>query len=177
VPAFVVILQRWPWGHPLPAREIWRGVVGLDAAILAVYGVLALLIGLKVLLVIALPTLICTYVVGGWLIFVQHQFEATHWDEDDNWDFQTAAVHGSSHYVLPGILNWFTCSIGLHHIHHLNSMIPNYRLKECLAASPVLQSINRLTLVESFRCARLTLWDESARRLVGFGDLKRVARA
>jgi omega-6 fatty acid desaturase (delta-12 desaturase) len=173
VPAFFVVMQRLPWGHPLPARECWRSVVGLDAAILGVYGVLALLVGLKELLLVALPAIAVASAIGGWLFFVQHQFEETHWDGKDDWDFQIAAIHGSSFYDLPSVLNWFTGSIGLHHIHHLNSMVPNYRLAECMAALPELASINRLTLLESFRCARLTLWDADERRLIGFAELRR----
>ncbi|HEY8193857.1 MAG TPA: fatty acid desaturase, partial [Hyphomicrobium sp.] len=72
---------------------------------------------------------------------------------------------------LPSVLNWFTGNIGLHHIHHLNSMIPNYRLLDCLNASPELKSINRLTLRDSIRCARLKLWDENERRLIRFDEL------
>lgn len=176
VPAFFLLLQRVPWGHPMPIRESWKSVFGLDAAIILVYGVLGLLITFKLLLLIALPAIIVASAIGGWLFFVQHQFEETHWESAPEWDFQIAAIHGSSYYDLPAVLNWFTGNIGLHHIHHLNSMIPNYRLKECLAASDEFKSLNRLTLLESFNCARLTLWDEENRRLIGFADLRKRLR-
>jgi omega-6 fatty acid desaturase (delta-12 desaturase) len=71
---------------------------------------------------------------------------------------------------MPRILQWFTGNIGFHHIHHLCSMIPNYRLEECLATSPELQQTNRLTLRDSFRCIPLTLWDEDRQRLVSFRE-------
>ena len=45
-----------------------------------------------------------------------------------DWDLHEAALHGSSHYDLPGILRWFTANIGVHHVHHLCSRIPYYRL-------------------------------------------------
>ena len=172
VPAFFMIIQRIPWGHPLPFRETWKSVVGLDLAIAIAYGLIGWLISLKVLLLIALPSLIVASAIGGWLFFIQHQFEDTHWAESDDWDFQIAAVQGSSYYVLPPVLNWFTGNIGLHHIHHLNSMVPNYRLQECLEASSDFKALNRLSLLESFKCARLTLWDEEHRRLIGFSDLR-----
>jgi omega-6 fatty acid desaturase (delta-12 desaturase) len=88
--------------------------------------------------------------VGVWLFYVQHQFEMTFWAHDGEWTFQEAALHGSSHYDLPRILRWFTANIGVHHIHHLCSRIPYYRL--VLRDYPDLSSIGRLTLVESFRC-------------------------
>lgn len=172
VPFFFTVIQRLPWWHPLPARDTWRSVVGLNLAIALIYGALGWLIGLKVMLLITLPAIIVASAVGGWLFFIQHQFEETHWSESKSWDFQVAAVEGSSYYDLPAVLNWFTGNIGLHHIHHLNSMVPNYRLQDCLRASPDFQGLNRISLVESFKCARLTLWDEEGRRLIGFSDLK-----
>jgi omega-6 fatty acid desaturase (delta-12 desaturase) len=171
VPAFFLLIQRTPWLHPLPPRDTWKSVMGLNAAIVAFYGGLGWLIGYGLLVLIAVPAIVVASCIGGWLFFIQHQFEDTHWEPGSAWDFQIAAVQGSSYYDLPPVLNRFTGNIGLHHIHHLNSMIPNYRLQECLAASPEFQALNRITLWESFKCARLTLWDEDQRRLVGFGDV------
>lgn len=174
VPAFFVLVQRLPWFHPLPVRDTWRSVLGLNLAIIVVYGTLGLATGFDTLALIALPSILVASVIGGWLFFIQHQFEDTHWESGDGWDFQIAAVHGSSYYVLHPILDWFTGHIGLHHIHHLNSMVPNYRLRACLEASPEFMALNRLSLWDSFKCARLTLWDEAERRLIGFSDLKPV---
>ncbi len=39
---------------------------------------------------------------------------------------------GSSHDDLPPVLRWFTANIGIHHVHHLASRIPCYRLGEAL---------------------------------------------
>jgi fatty acid desaturase len=39
-----------------------------------------------------------------WLFYVQHQFEMTFWAHEADWSFQEAALQGSSHYDLPGIL-------------------------------------------------------------------------
>ena len=82
---------------------------------------------------------------------------------------------GSSYYVLPKPLQWITGNIGLHHIHHLCSMIPNYKLQACLDASSELTSMNRITLFESLKCARLALWCESRRRMVGFREARLTA--
>jgi acyl-lipid omega-6 desaturase (Delta-12 desaturase) len=174
VPFYFIIMQRLPWFHALPAREAWQSVVGLNLALVAGYGTLGYFVGLINLLSVAIPIVFVASAIGGWLFFIQHQFEDTRWDEGDDWDFQIAAVHGSSYYVLPKVLQWFTGNIGLHHIHHLNSMVPNYRLQECLDALPELSAVNRLTLLESFKCVRYALWDEAQRKMVGFRDIARA---
>ena len=84
---------------------------------------------------------------------------------------------GSSFYDLPRILHWFTGYIGYHHIHHLSSRVPNYRLRECYESSPALQAVPRLTFWGSLRCARLKLWDEERRMMVGFAQQVPVAAA
>jgi omega-6 fatty acid desaturase (delta-12 desaturase) len=172
VPFFFLILQRVPWFHPVKPKDAWPSVMALNAAIVVVYGALSYVAGASYVFWVAWPTLHAASAIGGWLFFIQHQFEETHWEHGEDWDFQIAAVMGSSYYALHPVLNWFTGDIGLHHIHHLNSMIPNYRLQDCLKASPELQSMNKLTLMESFKCARLKLWDEDNRRLVGFSDVR-----
>ena len=95
---------------------------------------------------VAVPVVHIASAIGGWLFFVQHQFDEAHWHRPPDWDQQVAALFGSSYYKLPAVLNWFTGNIGMHHIHHLNSMIPNYRLTSCLRNSPDLQGLNQLTL-------------------------------
>jgi omega-6 fatty acid desaturase (delta-12 desaturase) len=170
VPFFFVVLQRLPWGHPLEPSEGWRSVVGLNIAMIAFYGLLGAAIGYATLAWIVMPMIVMASALGGWLFFIQHQFEDGHWDASDEWDFQVAAIRGSSYYVLPKPLEWFTGNIGLHHIHHLNSVIPNYRLHDCLAGSPEFQAMNRVTLWESLKCARLAVWDEAQRRLLTFRE-------
>jgi omega-6 fatty acid desaturase (delta-12 desaturase) len=171
VPFYFIILQRLPWFHGLKPRDAWKSVVGLNVTMALFYGLIAYFIGIGTLFKVVLPIVFVASAIGGWLFFIQHQFEDTHWDQPEQWDFQVAAVHGSTYYVLPRVLQWFTGNIGLHHIHHLNSMIPNYRLQECMDALPQLATINRLTLFQSFTCVRLTLWDPAQRRLIGFSEL------
>lgn len=175
VPAYFLILQRLPWFHSLPPRDTWKSVLALNFGLVALYAPLCYFFGVANVLWVGLPVLHLAAAAGGWLFFIQHQFEETIWDKAEGWDFQVAALLGSSFYDLPKLLNWFTGNIGLHHIHHLNSLIPNYRLSACLNASPELESINRLTLRDSLRCARLKLWDEGQRRLIGFDELPAAA--
>ncbi len=177
MPFYFLVLQRLPWLHPYPAKDTWASVTRLNMGVVAFYASLMWIFGVAEILMIAIPILILSSAIGGWLFFIQHQFEHTHWDESQAWDFQVAAIYGSSYYVLPPVLQWFTGNIGLHHIHHLCSMIPNYKLQACLDASPELKSMNRLTLRDSLNCARLSLWDEANRRLISFRELRAAAAA
>jgi omega-6 fatty acid desaturase (delta-12 desaturase) len=99
--------------------------------------------------------------------------KGTHWDRGDDWSFHAAALHGSSHYDLPAILRWFSANIGVHHVHHLASRIPFYRLPEALKKVPSLAQTSRVTLRESFATVGLVLWDEQERRLVSFAEARR----
>jgi omega-6 fatty acid desaturase (delta-12 desaturase) len=88
------------------------------------------------------------------------------------WKPQPAALSSSSHYDLPQPLRWFTANIGVHHVHHLSSRIPFYRLQQVLDDHPELKPMSRVGLWESFRCARLALWDEANGRLVSFREAR-----
>lgn len=168
-----LILQRLPNCVGLPWRTAWRDVTGLNVALLAVGGALAFLTGgIGPVLLATVPAICVASWIGGWLFYVQHQYEDTIWDSGEDWDFHRAALGGSSYYVLPRVLQWFTGNVGLHHVHHLNSRIPNYRLQECLDGHDILGRVGRLTLLESLRCVRLALWDEDARKLVSFAGVR-----
>jgi len=110
--------------------------------------------------------------IGVWLFYVQHQFEDTEWAHNGIWKLHESALHGSSYYDLPRVLRWFTANIGVHHVHHLCSRIPYYRLPLVLSDYPQLGVIGRLTLVQSFRCVRLMLWDEAQQRLVSLREVR-----
>jgi omega-6 fatty acid desaturase (delta-12 desaturase) len=112
-----------------------------------------------------------------WLFYVQHQFEETYWARREEWEPVEAAFQGSSHYDLPQPLRWMTANIGVHHVHHVSAKIPFYRLNRVLRDNPELKAVSRLTLKDSLRCVRLTLWDEDERRLVSFRDFYRKERA
>ena len=173
VPFYFLFVHRIPWFHGLKAKEVWKSVLGLDLAIILVYGGLSYFVGTALVLKVIIPTVMVTSVIGGWLFYIQHQFEDTRWFSSEEWDFQTAAVYGSSYYVLPKPLQWFTGNIGIHHVHHLNSLIPNYRLQSCLDTMPELKNVNRLYFWQSLKCVGYKLWDEEGNRLVGFRALRR----
>jgi len=130
--------------------------------------------GIMPLLLIFLPSTLLAATAGVWLFYVQHQFETTHWDQDPDWDVHHAALHGSSHYDLPPILRWFSANIGIHHVHHLYSRIPFYRLPEVLRDHEELVDCSRMTLRQSFQCAKLDLWDAGNRKLVSFAAARKL---
>lgn len=161
-------------------RRRWRllpGVLLTNLAIVAVIALVGFAVGYAEFAMVQVPITMIASSIGVWLFFVQHQFEATSWDKAEDWDFHQAAVAGSSHYELPAVLRWFTANIGVHHVHHLCSRIPNYRLQDCLKRAPELRRINRITFLESLKSVPLTLWDEERRRLVSFASLARGGRA
>jgi omega-6 fatty acid desaturase (delta-12 desaturase) len=172
-PAYLFIVQhRLPVGLTCSGWQVWLSTMATNVAIAAVVATMIWLVGVVPFLLVHLPVMLLAASVGVWLFYVQHQFEATAWAHDRAWNLQEAALHGSSHYDLPGILRWFTANIGVHHIHHLCSRIPYYRLPLVLRDYPDLSSVGRITLVQSFRCVRLVLWDEGQQRLVSFHEVR-----
>jgi acyl-lipid omega-6 desaturase (Delta-12 desaturase) len=170
-PAYQFLLRhRVPPGHPLREWRSWLSTLGTNLT-LGVIVAVALLLGIDTILIGYLLVMISAASIGVWLFHVQHQFEATYWERDPRWNFHAAALQGSSFYDLPGVLRWLTAHIGLHHIHHLASRIPNYRLGECFEQNQALRQVTRLTLWSSLKCAGLALWDEESRKLVPFSRL------
>lgn len=175
MPYHFIIGQRIPFGMPFPFAKVWRSVLSTNVALFCVYGAVIALISPQAFLLVCLPTVAVAAWIGGWMFFIQHQFAETHWAAEEDWSFHTAAILGSSYYVLPPVLQWLTGNIGIHHIHHLCGSIPFYRLTDCLDASPELQGMSRLTIRESLKSVRLALWDEHAHKLVGFKDVGSLA--
>jgi omega-6 fatty acid desaturase (delta-12 desaturase) len=173
-PTYLFILRhRLPIGMMRSGWEPWLSTMGTNAAIAILVAAMIRLVGVGPFLLVHLPIMVLAASIGVWLFYVQHQFEETSWSHDEAWSFHEAAVHGSSHYHLPGVLRWFTANIGVHHIHHLCSRIPCYRLPDVLRDHPQLTAVGRITLLQSFRCVRLALWDEKGRRLISFGEAER----
>ena len=175
-PAYVFLLHyRLPVGSMRDGWRPWASTMTTNLAIGLLVALLMWVVGIKAFLLVHLPILLFAASVGVWMFFVQHQFEHTTWENDREWNLHDAALHGSSHYDLPAFLHWFTANIGIHHVHHLNSRIPYYRLPRVLRDHPELRNVGRLTLWQSFRCVRLVLWDETQRRLVSFREARAAA--
>jgi omega-6 fatty acid desaturase (delta-12 desaturase) len=172
-PAYLFLFQnRVPSKLRFHCRVSWISAMSTNLAIAGIAGVLIWFLGLREFLLVHVPITVLAASVGVWLFYVQHQFEEAFWARDEEWSRHDAALRGSSHYVLPGVLRWITANIGAHHVHHLCSGIPYYRLPRVLRDHPELSGMNRITLVQSLRCVRLVLWDEARRRLVSFREAR-----
>ncbi|CAN5171358.1 fatty acid desaturase [soil metagenome] len=177
-PAYLFILRhRVPAGAMNEGRMPWVSTMATNLGIVIAALPLVYALGLVPFLLIQVPLILLAASAGVWLFYVQHQFEQTHWVRNPDWQHSAAALHGSSYYDLPPVLMWFTGNIGIHHLHHLSSRIPFYRLPQVLKEYPELKQIGRLTIWESLRCVPLTLWDEKERRLISFRRFWRERRA
>lgn len=167
-PGYIFFLQnRLPVGL-MESAKYWISAMATNAAILVALTIIWYFGGLMPILLIFLPTTLLAATAGMWLFYVQHQFEDTHWNEGEDWEMHEAALHGSSHYVMPRPLQWLSANIGIHHVHHLYSRIPFYRLPEVLRDHSILADSNKLTIRESLACARLHLWDDDSKQLLSF---------
>jgi omega-6 fatty acid desaturase (delta-12 desaturase) len=174
-PVFVFLFQnRLPAGFMRQWRP-WFSTMATNVAMLAVAVPVVWAIGLKAFLIVHLPVVLVAAFIGVWLFYVQHQFEQTYWAKGAEWNLRDAALQGSSHYDLPPVLRWFTANIGVHHVHHLSSRIPFYRLPDVLTDYPELRTLGRVTFWQSIKSVRLVLWDENAHRLISFKELRRLA--
>jgi omega-6 fatty acid desaturase (delta-12 desaturase) len=142
-----------------------------NLALIAAIGLLMFIIGWRTFLLIQIPVLYIASAHGVWLFYVQHQYRHVKWTNSEEWDYKTIALNGSSLFKLPGILNWFTGSIGYHHIHHLSPLIPNYNLKKCHKENPLFQEVKPLTFFSAFESLHLRLWDEKRGMLIRFNEI------
>jgi omega-6 fatty acid desaturase (delta-12 desaturase) len=172
-PLIFLVLYRLPFDTPKAWRRERRAVYLTDLALVVGFGGLGLLVGFDHVAAVQLPVMMVASIIGVWLFSVQHRFEHTLWARHGEWRFTDAALLGSSHLRLPRLLQWFTGNIGLHHVHHLNPRIPNYRLQECHDADPILRTTPVLTLWSGLRQGRFALWDEERGRMVPFKSAER----
>lgn len=173
-PSYLFILQnRVPLGLMNQGWRYWTSAMGTNAMIGIALGLVIWFGGLWPVLLIFLPTSVIAATIGVWLFYVQHQFEQTHWSKGEDWQLHDAALEGSSHYVLPQPLRWLSGNIGIHHVHHLYSRIPFYRLTEVIRDHRELAEAQRLTIRQSLATVRLHLWDEAQGKLMSFADAHR----
>lgn len=115
---------------------------------------------------------------AGIVIFtVQHNFEHSYASGDEGWDFDSAAIQGTSFLVFPRWLNWFTLNVAYHHIHHLSAAIPNHCLAKCHNEYERLFSdVTRVRLSGIHRALKYILWDTRARRIISVEEYEQAER-
>jgi omega-6 fatty acid desaturase (delta-12 desaturase) len=177
-PAYLFLLQhRLPFEQMRAGWRPWISAMATNAAIALLAGASIWLVGTGPFLAVHLPVVLLAASIGVWLFYIQHQFEFVVWFQGGCWTPAEAALLGSSHYDLPGVLRWFTANVGIHHVHHLNSRIPSYRLRQVLRDHPGLRHVGRITLGQSLRSVCLSLWDETQQKLVAFSEAERPGRS
>ena len=155
--------------------RIRRSVFATNVVLAVVVGALCWFLGWRDYLLLQMPAALLAGSAGVWLFYVQHQFEDTYWQSAGDWSYAEAALQGSSYLKLPKVLQFFTGNIGLHHVHHLSTRIPNYNLQRAHDANPIFHDVPTLSIWDGVRALRLKLWDESAGRLVTFAEARRTA--
>ena len=171
-PSYMFILRhRLPIGSMTKGLKPWISTLATNVGIIVISAVIIYATSWQMFLLIQIPIVVMAATFGMWLFYVQHQFDQTHWGRKDEWRKETSALHGSSFYDLPKPLMWISGNVGIHHVHHLSSRIPFHKLPQVIKDYPELKSIGRLTLWDSFKCVKLSLWDEERRELVSFREL------
>jgi len=171
-PIFIFMLsQRFPVGTK--NKKEHYSVFFSNLGILVIVLAAGFSFGFRTYFMIQLPIVLIGGMLGLWLFYIQHNFKGVYWSRHDEWDRLKAALEGSSFYKLPKVLQWFTGSIGYHHIHHIRPLIPNYNLEKCYDSEPDLQNIKPVTVRKSLKSLRLHLWDEDNQQLVSFSSLRK----
>jgi omega-6 fatty acid desaturase (delta-12 desaturase) len=131
------------------------------------------LVGWSTFLLIQATTLVAGGAVAAWMLYVQHQYEDTYYRTGGEWQFELAALQGSSYLQLPRVLTWVVGNANYHHVHHLSAKIPNYRLRAAHEERTIFASTPVVTIRSSVAALRLKLWDEQRSCLVGYRESRR----
>jgi omega-6 fatty acid desaturase (delta-12 desaturase) len=166
--AVIFLKHRLPLDNPFNSVKSWVNIMLTNIGIGMVVTSIIYFLGWEALLLVYLPVYLFSSVSGIALFFIQHQYEDTYWAEDAKWSPFTTALYGSSYFEFSKFPSWLINNINLHHIHHLNSRVPFYRLRECLEAIPELQQVPQRTFRDIPNCFKLALWDEDNKKLVSF---------
>jgi len=172
-PLVFLVLYRVPFDTPRRWVRERRSVHLTNAALVALFATLALLLGWQRVLLIHVSVMVVASILGVWLFSLQHRFETARWTWREEWNASDASMEASSWFGLPRALHWLTGNIGFHHVHHLNPRVPSYRLGAAHHAVQAIWPIEPLSLRGSLHAPRLTLWDEVSGRLITFRDVDR----
>ncbi len=113
------------------------------------------------------------FAMGSYLFYCQHNFPGAKFRENHDWTYDYAALSSTSCMVMNPVMQWFTGNIGYHHVHHLNSRIPFYRLVEAMKSMPELHNAPTTSwdLREMVSCFRLKLWDPEKEKMITLHQL------
>lgn len=170
---FLISYRGWPKGSD---PRVKKSVIRNNIAIAGILLVAVLTVGLKAYVLVQLPIIAMAGSLGIWMFYVHHQYEGVMWRRTKDWTYFDQALEGSSFYHLPRWMHWLTGNIGFHHVHHLDSRIPNYMLHKCHAEVDFLRKVPPITFWKSLTFAQYRLWDEDNKKLVTFGEADALLR-
>jgi omega-6 fatty acid desaturase (delta-12 desaturase) len=159
------------------ARKKEKNNTYLTNALIVVFAaLLCLAVGWQSFLLVQGSIFMISGSIGIWLFYVQHTFEDSYFEENEEWEYVLAAVEGSSFYKLPKLMQFLTGNIGYHHVHHLSPRVPNYKLEMAHNNTQPLENVPTITLATSLRSIRFRLWDEESKNFVSFKDIKYLTK-
>jgi omega-6 fatty acid desaturase (delta-12 desaturase) len=159
------------------ARKKEKNNTYLTNALIVVFAaLLCLAVGWQSFLLVQGSIFMISGSIGIWLFYVQHTFEDSYFEENEEWEYVLAAVEGSSFYKLPKLMQFLTGNIGYHHVHHLSPRVPNYKLEMAHNNTQPLENVPTITLATSLRSLGFRLWDEESKNFVGFKDIKYLTK-
>lgn len=158
------------------SAEEYRHMLWNNVALFGLWGVMAWMVGPMLFLVCYAASIALAGGAGILLFTVQHNFEHSYASADEGWDYDQAAMEGTSFLELPRWLNWFTANIGYHHIHHLSARIPSYCLVKCHDEhADLFTGVTRIRLSQIPAALKFILWDTNARRIVSVAEYEQAA--
>jgi omega-6 fatty acid desaturase (delta-12 desaturase) len=170
-PLWSLMLGPRLWSRSMRPRQR-RSVVITNLFVIGLAGAIWWLVGWQAWLLVQMPSAILAGMAGVWLFYVQHQFEDVYWEGGERWGYADAALRGSSYLKLPQPLQFFTGSIGLHHVHHLSAKVPNYNLQRAHDENPIFRDVPVLTARDAAFAVRLKVIDQDAGRLLTWSEVR-----
>jgi omega-6 fatty acid desaturase (delta-12 desaturase) len=155
------------------SRKILLSVIVTNVALAGWVAGWSTLAGWPTFALVQGTTLIAGGAIAAWMLYIQHPYEDTNYRAAGEWEFERAALQGSSYLELPGLLTWVVGNANYHHVHHLSAKIPNYHLRAAHEEQPLFRGTPVVTIRSSVKAFRLKLWDEERGCLVAYRDSSR----
>ncbi len=173
---YFLVSNRYPFLDFKSMKEsIRRSQLVNNIALVWLYVLLAYLLWRQRFLIIQMWTVFLFSIIAFWFFYVQHQHEETYNQRKGNRDFLASSLLWSTYYKLPRVFQRLTWNIGLHHIHHLSSAIPNYHLQSCVDEHPVLSKyVTIMNFRQSLSCVNNKLWDEKLQKMIWWKEYRQM---
>jgi omega-6 fatty acid desaturase (delta-12 desaturase) len=170
-PLIFVALYRVPFDTPPSWRKERHSVWLTNGALAVVYLGLGYAVGFREMLLVHAPTIGFAAIAGVWIFSLQHRFKGATWVRGAAWSARAASIGGTSFLRLPKPAQWLTGNLGFHHVHHLDSRVPNYRLEDRHHCEDAMKAVPPLGIRDGLAAWRYALWDEATGRMVRISDV------